>query len=329
MTNQYLDHQMLYRPAPNFRPFATESKSLLSSLTSNLRDVLFPERPRPLRITSRPVAVRGLWERRSLKRPATWSLIVHAILISFAVWASTLETVKVVQRPKEHVVLITPSDLLPMAPKVDEAMKGGGGGGVVAKIEAPQGKLPKQAIEQFTPPVIEVKNDRPKLPVEPTVLVPENVKLASNTKLPTIGDPIARIAGPASSGVGSGGGIGAGKGTGIGIGTGAGVGAGSGGGYGGGVFKVGGGVQAPQVLSKPEPQFTEEARRAKHEGTVLLWLIVDAGGRPQNIKVVRALGMGLDEKAVESVRQWKFSPATKDGKPVAVEVKVEVAFNLH
>jgi TonB family protein len=158
--------------------------------------------------------------------------------------------------------------------------------------------------------------------------VPTNIKLASNT-MPTIGDPVAKVAGPASNGVGAGGGIGAGKGTGIGIGVGGGVGQGSGGGYGGGVFKVGGGVAAPVPVFKPEPEFTEEARRAKHQGTVMLALIVGPDGRTRDIRVVRKLGMGLDEKAIESARQWKFQPATKDGKPVAVAINIEVDFTLH
>jgi len=136
-------------------------------------------------------------------------------------------------------------------------------------------------------------------------------------------------AGPPSNGTGSGAGIGSGHGGGIGSGEGGGVGPGSGGGYGGGVFKVGGGVSAPKALDTPDPEYSEEARKAKYQGTCILWLIVDQNGRPQDIKIARSLGMGLDQKAIEAVRHWKFEPAKKDGHPVAVQINVEVNFRLY
>jgi TonB family protein len=330
MTNQVIDHQLLYRPYPQLRLLQSEQPSLLQSLRNNLRDVFFPEKQAPLRLTSRPVAVRSIWEHRRYGRSTFLSLMAHgaavALLVMALAYKPTVEVKK--ELPKEHTVLYTPTDLLPMTPVKGPAMQGGGGGGTHAKLEAPKGHLPKQAIVQITPPAVEIKNNNPKLAVEPTVAVPTNIKLANNT-MPTIGDPVAKVAGPASNGVGSGGGIGAGSGTGIGIGSGGGVGQGSGGGYGGGVFKVGGGVAAPVPIYKPEPEFTEEARRAKHQGTVMLALIVGPDGRTRDIRVVRKLGMGLDEKAIESARQWKFQPATKDGKPVAVNINIEVDFTLH
>ncbi len=102
-----------------------------------------------------------------------------------------------------------------------------------------------------------------------------------------------------SNGIGSGGGIGSGSGGGVGSGKGPGVGPGSGGGFGGGAFRIGGGVSAPSVLSKVEPEYSEEARKAKWQGTVVLSLVVDDQGRPQNLKVLRSLGLGLDQKAIE------------------------------
>jgi TonB family protein len=92
------------------------------------------------------------------------------------------------------------------------------------------------------------------------------------------------------------------------------------------VFRVGGGVSAPRALNTPDPEYSEEARKAKYQGTVVLWLIVDQNGHPQQVKVARSLGMGLDEKAIEAVRKWTFEPAQKDGKPVAVQINVEVNF---
>ncbi|RPI19789.1 MAG: energy transducer TonB, partial [Acidobacteriales bacterium] len=134
--------------------------------------------------------------------------------------------------------------------------------------------------------------------------------------------------GPPSSGTGSGGGIGSGSGGGVGSGRGAGFGPGEGGGFGGGVFRAGGGVTSPVLTFKVEPEYSEEARKAKYMGTVLLYVEVNERGLPQNPRVLRAVGMGLDEKAIEAVMKWKFQPGRKDGKPVTVAAQVEVNFRL-
>jgi periplasmic protein TonB len=78
----------------------------------------------------------------------------------------------------------------------------------------------------------------------------------------------------------------------------------------------------------PDPQYTEEARRAKYEGACVLAMIVGAAGKPRDIRVQRGLGMGLDQKALEAVKR-RFDPATKDGRPVAVQISVEVSFKLY
>ena len=117
-------------------------------------------------------------------------------------------------------------------------------------------------------------------------------------------------------------------GTGIGSGRGPGVGPGSGGGFGGGAYKIGGGVSAPVPVFRPEPEYSEEARKAKWQGAVLLSLIVDENGVPQEIKVVRSLGLGLDQKAIEAVQKWRFKPGLKDGKAVPVTANIEVNFRL-
>ena len=141
------------------------------------------------------------------------------------------------------------------------------------------------------------------------------------------GDPLGKL-GPASNGPGSGGGIGTGSGGGIGSGKGGGFGPGEGGGIGGGVFRAGGGVTAPSLFHKVEPEYSEEARKAKYQGTVLLYIEVDANGKATNIRVARSLGLGLDEKAIEAVKQWKFKPGYKDGKPVKVAATIEMNFRL-
>jgi TonB family protein len=91
---------------------------------------------------------------------------------------------------------------------------------------------------------------------------------------------------------------------------------------------VGGGVTAPALLYKTEPEYSEEARAAKYQGTVLLYVEVVPDGTAQNIVVRRSLGLGLDEKAIEAVRRWKFRPGTKDGQPVTVQATIEVNFRL-
>ena len=96
-----------------------------------------------------------------------------------------------------------------------------------------------------------------------------------------------------------------------------------------GVYKVGHGVRAPRVTYQTTPQFSEQARELGYDGTGLLSLVVDAEGMPQQIKVVHPLGMGLDAKAIEAVRQWRFSPGLKDGNPVPVQINVEVSFHLY
>lgn len=96
-----------------------------------------------------------------------------------------------------------------------------------------------------------------------------------------------------------------------------------------GVYKVGHGISAPRAIYQPEPEFSEQARVAGYDGTCVLWLIVDANGMPRQIRVARPVGMGLDAKAIEAVQRWRFSPALKDGNPVAVQINVEVSFRLY
>jgi periplasmic protein TonB len=259
------------------------------------------------------------------------SVVVHAALLGL-IAASAVFGHQVVQQVQKHevVTLIAPSPdsyALPVAKKV---VSGGGGGGDLDRIQAPKGRLPKVATQQITPPAIVLRNEHPKLAVEPTVVVPPQVRMADN-HIPNLGNPSAPVmpSAPPSNGTGSGGGIGSGSGGGVGVGHGPGVGAGSGGGIGGGVYKVGGGISAPQPVSTPDPEYTQEARNAKTEGTCILWMIVDQQGHPRDIRVVRGLGFGLDARAIEAVKQWRFQPAMKDGQPVNVQISVEVGFHLY
>ena len=160
--------------------------------------------------------------------------------------------------------------------------------------------------------------------------VQKDITLPDNPNLPNIGVKNSANVKLDSNGQGGGGGMGSGYGGGLGSGTGNGYGPGTGGNTGGGVYRVGGGVSAPVPIFTPEAEFSDEARRAKYQGVCLVSLIVDAQGNPQNVHVVRPLGMGLDEKALEAVRKYKFKPAMKDGRtPVPVLMSIEVNFRLY
>lgn len=219
---------------------------------------------------------------------------------------------------------VSPYILPPSASKAG----GGGGGGDRDKLAASKGTLPRFSREQIVPPAAVIRNDNPKLAVEPTVVVPPEIHLVL-PQTARLGDPLASVLAPPSNGPGFGGGIGSGSGGGVGSGRGPGVGPGWGGGIGGGVYRVGGGVTAPRAIYSPDPEFSEEARKAKYQGTVVLWIVVGPDGRTHDVRIQRSLGMGLDEKAIDAIARWKFEPARKDGIPVAVEVSVEVNFRLY
>jgi TonB family protein len=298
------------------------------SFIRNIKETINPPKLPPLQVTSKPVAVKDIWglygrQRKSFMMSTGFQVAVVVLLF-------TVFSTKVVQdQVKQVSQLVFSPDIDPYTPKMapkKQAMGGGGGGGDRSPLPASKGRLPKPSLRQFTPPMAVVNNPNPKLTMEPTIIAPPDVALPQ-VNMAQYGDPLAKI-GPPSNGPGSGGGIGSGSGGGVGSGKGGGFGPGEGGGVGGGVFRVGGGVTAPALLFKKEPEYSEEARKAKYQGTVLLYIEVDPSGRATNIKVQRSLGLGLDEKAIEAVKQWKFKPGYKDGKPVTVAATIEVNFRL-
>jgi periplasmic protein TonB len=305
----------------------TKEEPVWKTLGTSIHDLFFPKKLPPLELTSKPVAV---VDRMAVKRDAkstAVAIVAHVVvigLILFFFWAQW--RTRAIQR-KQNLAQVDIKPFIPLTMKMNQSMGGGGGGGAHELGEASKGHLPKMAKTQITPPQI-IRNDHPKLAVEPTVVMPQQIKLP-DANMPNIGVPQSPQVALASQGGGSGSGFGSGKGGGIGSGNGNGIGPGEGGGYGGGVMRPGGGVSAPQVIFSVDPEFSDEARRAKYQGICLVALIVDAQGNPQRVHVVRPLGMGLDEKAVEAVRQYKFKPAYYQGHPVAVEVNIEVNFRIY
>ncbi|MBZ5525659.1 MAG: energy transducer TonB [Acidobacteriia bacterium] len=298
-------------PALNFLP-ETE-QSVWKSLYANLKETIFPEKLPPLELTSQPVPVQEIWSRKKPGRAAAGSLTVHGLVVAAVIGVTFLAGHSATTlTANQHSTLVTPllSDYVPSTAKTSAVA----GGGDHDKLTESKGRLPKIAKEQFTKPTVIIRNLQPKLAMEASIVAPPDLNMP-NVNMPNIGNPLAsRVTGPPSNGSGSGGGIGSG----------------AGGSIGNGMFRMGqAGVTSPVPTFSPDPDWSAEARRAHHEGTVTLQLVVDASGHPKNIRVLRNLGMGLDEKAMDAVKTWLFEPGRKDGQPVAVLINVDVEFHLH
>lgn len=294
----------------------------------DFRHVFLPRKLPPLQLESQAIAVQDPMASERSRKSRWISIGLHALVFAalavFLFWhpKKPVMMAKVVPPPAFN---ITPFMPLQAAPTVSG---GGGGGGDRDVLQAAKGRLPKISKVQFVPPDEIIRNPKPKLAVEPTVVMPQNIHLPNNA-LPNLGDPSTMVKGPLSNGTGRSGGIGSGTSGGIGSGSGAGVGPGQGGGYGGGLYHVGGGVTPPVAIYAPEPEFSDQARMAKYQGQAVVEVIVDAHGMPQDARVIRALGMGLDEKALEAVKQYRFKPAMLRGRPVPVMIDVIVDFHIY
>src|SRR6476661_862520 len=188
---------------------------LYKSLFRELDEFFFPKKLPPLKLESKPEPVRDIWGFYDYKKNGVLgSTGVHVLIVAVVVAGALIERrlVKAAPQPaKATVTLVDPGDLPVLKPSKTQ-VGGGGGGGDRDVLQASKGKLPKLAMEQITPPVMVVRNDHPKLTAEPTVVVPPQIKMASNN-LPNLGDPTSHIpSGPPSNGTGSGGGIGSGSG---------------------------------------------------------------------------------------------------------------------
>lgn len=265
---------------------------------------------------------------RSAALPVAVSGLVHGtvaglvVLLTMTLGATAVVTTDSPADPMRLVYLIQPGP-------------GGGGGGGGLRQPLP----PRRAARKG-----ERKLDSPLPPPPPKVdPAPEPPKPVEAAPLPPVQAPVVvspsndedkagvmehRPAETPSQGSGTGGGAGTGNGTGMGEGEGSGIGPGSGGGTGGGPYRPGSGIEPPRLLREVRPEYTEEARRAGLQGDVVLEIVVRHDGTVGEVRVLQGLGRGLDGRAIEAVRQWRFSPARRLGSPVDVLVEVAVEFKL-
>jgi TonB family protein len=292
-----------------FGALAEAEEPFYKSLIANVRDIVRPKKLPPLEVTSKPVEVGSIWGAYAggESKSAVVSVLVHVGVVALLIFA--FQT-KPMQKLAKNIgtIIYTP----PYQPKIPKAaQQAQGGGGMKQPTPINHGAAPRFQ-KAFVPPVL--TNPQPKLqaPTGISAVVPQ-------IQADNYGDPLSKLMGATG---------GSGSGTGIGNGNGDGYGPGSGGNQGGGVYRPGGDVSAPSILVKVDPEYSEEARKAKYSGVVLLSIVVDEHGLPRDIKVIRPLGLGLDQKAVEAVQRWRFVPGRKGGRPVATQATVEVSFRL-
>jgi protein TonB len=312
------------QPDPNALNKFIKSRSPLASILWTIRDMR-SDKNRHYRVTAAPVDVQELWSADKSGYAGLLAVALHVgivIVIVAIPMATALHPIPATT----SVILLMPPLITPTLPP-DAGRSGGGGGGGGMKTPTPpsKGEPPRGADKQILPPTVEIKNLAPDLVVEPTIIAPQLAEVLLPNMI--FGDPNG-VVGPPSAGPGSGGGIGTGKGTGVGTGNGPGLGPGEGGGVGEGVFNVGGGVSEPQITYRILPEYSDDGRKGRIQGDVELLIVVKADGRVDFQNVRKSLGYGLDQKAIEAIRKWKFLPGKKDGTPVATRVSVSVNFSL-
>ena len=264
----------------------------------------------------------------------TWSAFVHlcgvaALLAIVSIPDHPTAPRDVRRAPAAAPIPIARLVFLP-APGVG---RGGGGGGnqqpgPIRRAEGVGTAGVTVRIAKPVPPPTAAAAPVADVPAPLPALLLEALPLASGVK-DLIGLPSGGVPDGISTGPGSGGGVGTGTGTGLGAGSGPGLGEGSGGGTGGGVYRPGGAVSAPQLISEIRPTYTAEALERRVQGSVVLELVVTNEGRPSHIRVVRSLDAGLDDRAVKAVEAWRFAPGRVSGQPVNVMVTVVLDFTIH
>jgi len=282
----------------------------------------------------RGVEVPDIWTKDTdYPRRQAFSLAIHVVVMGLVVSPLLPGVVAPRAATKPSAMVMPLGDvsayLLKPKPQMGKKNGGGGGGGEHNPIPASGGKIAKTSLIQFTPPSAHAP-EMPKLPMTPTIVAMPDIQIPS-PNMNNYGDPLMKAISH-SNGPGDGGGIGTGQGTGVGSGGGSGFGPGKGWNWGDGDLPIAGadGYGQPVCVYCPQPPFSDEAVRAKVQGIVTLALVVQPDGRATDIRVVHGVGLGLDEKAAETLRTWRFHPAIgPNHQPAAVRMIVEVAFNLY
>jgi periplasmic protein TonB len=244
------------------------------------------------------------------KSPLLASLAIHVGVIGLLLFIASLPpVVRVMEKLPDHITLFAPRRL---------SRTQDGGGGQRSPLDASKGQAPPKAVTRVFVPPSPLRPDQPKLPVVQALLEAPDVNIQASQ----IGDPLGKP-GPLSAGPGGPLGIGDGKCCGIGSGDGS-----KQGGTRPPDYKALGITTYPRILHQEDPEYSEDARKARHQGTVILAIDIGVNGRVSNVRVVRGLGLGLDEKAIEAVQKWIFRPALANGKPVAAPAQVSVTFHL-
>ncbi len=304
------------------RPILTE-QSIWRGLYESVQDRFFPPNLPPLELTSTPIPVADRMASNTNPWAVGTAALVNSGILALLLMVGVREVVHNTPFPKAdpsfHI-----DDFPLFAPSRADSSHGGQGGGTNDALDPNKGRLPKldmNAVEKVQVPLL----DHPRLALDNSIAVPPDIQLPDNPAMPLIGVHNSTNVTVVSGGPGSRGGIGFGPDGGYGPGSGTGWGPDSG----NGIYRPGeGGVSQPIPIFTPEAEFSDEARRQKYEGVCLISVIIDAQGNPQSPRVVRRLGMGLDEKALQAVMKYRFKPARKDGKPVAVRISVMVDFRL-
>jgi len=270
------------------------------------------------------------------RAPFAVSSLAHAALITTLVLATTLGLGRATTSADTHVDT-KPLRMVYLA--IPGPGGGGGGGGARQKLAPPKARrigthsidspLPVRKPPEQPKPVERPRDpEPPKTPPEPLPPVEAPVAPAPSDDRNTAGVLEDTTAKNDSRGPGSDGGVGTGAGSGIGEGEGTGIGEGSGGGTGGGPYRPGSGVEPPSLLREVKPDYTEQARQRGIEGDVVMEIVVRRDGSVGDVRVLQGLGYGLDERAIEAVRQWRFSPAHRKGAVVDVMVEVAMEFKI-
>lgn len=304
-----------------------EERPIWSGLYESVHDLLVPSGLPPLQLTSTPVPVPDRMSVKTNRWAVGTSTIVNGGALALVLLMGMRAALHPLPKPgaTNHVDL---SDLTIFAPSTGHS-GGGGGGGSNDPIDPIVGRLPRFEKTPLVPPQVPPL-EQPKLAIDPAIAAPPDIQLPDNASMPNIGVHVSANVSLLSNGPGNGAGIGTRSGDGDGPGRGNGAGPGFDRGIGGGIYQPGiGGVSSPIPVVSPEAEFSDEARRAKYQGVCMISIIVDTRGYPQNPRVVRSLGMGLDEKALDAVRRYRFKPAVRDGRPVPVRITVEVDFRLY